>query len=106
MVDILDKPATTDQLIAWNEGSYDDLGGLSHDMAVNEIVTSISLLGPTDEQRAAFASDISDVLMGSAIEVTYTIGGRKVEFEFTDSDEAVVSVDGVEIVRYDAGDVA
>ena len=108
MVAILETPATVAQLLAWNEGSYTDLRlfhGMPFDKLVNEIVTSVTLLDPTDRQRAALASDISDVLRGSAIDVHHTIGGRTVEFEFTDDDEAVVRVDGVEIVRYDAGDI-
>lgn len=108
MATVLDAPVTIAQLIAWNEGSHDDLRllhGMSFDRLVNEIVTSVTLLDPTEEQRAALGLDIAYVLRGSAIEVNHTIGGRKVEFEITDGDDAVVRVDGEEIVRYDASSV-
>lgn len=105
MTTILEAPVTINQLIEWNNGCHNDLIGLSLGIAVNEIVTSVTLLEPTSEQRQALGNDVRAVLWGSAIEVIHTIGGRKVDFSMNEEDEAVVTVDDVEIARFDAANV-
>jgi len=89
-------------LIDWNDDCYADLLGLGVDQAANDIGTSISPMSGGTDLTPEFVSDIRDVLNGSAIEVIHTIAGRRVEFELDDCDDAVVTVDGVEVARYDA----
>ena len=89
-------------LIDWNDDCYADLLGMTQDEAAREIATAITPISGGTDNTPELVDDIRDVLNGSAIDVIHTVDGHKVEFELDDADDAVLSVDGVEVARFDA----
>lgn len=92
-------------LIDWNDDCYDDLENMTTAQAGLEIATALTPISGGSDNTPDLVCDITSVLRGSAIDVIYTIAGHRVEFALDDSDDAIVTVDGEEVARYDASNV-